>query len=164
MDTEADDVADRVEDLGRAVAEVVARHHSEAPGARADCGDVVRRLERMTAGEAIDFLVDRVGPDALREELETRVGRMLRALHLLRLLQERVAGAPEAARPALELLAGQLRDLRARIETVTKRIEVAQKTDPLARRLATIPGLGPIPAMGLNGAATGLPSVRATSC
>ena len=51
---------------------------------------------------------------------------------------------PEAARPALDLLAGQLRDLRARIETVTARIEAAQKSDPLARRLATIPGLGPI--------------------
>ncbi len=52
--------------------------------------------------------------------------------------------APEAARPALDLLADQLRDLRERIETVTKRIEVAQMADPLARRLATIPGLGPI--------------------
>jgi hypothetical protein len=51
---------------------------------------------------------------------------------------------PEAARPALDLLADQLRDLRERIETVTKRIEAAQKADPLARRLATIPGLGPI--------------------
>ena len=51
---------------------------------------------------------------------------------------------PEAARPALDLLAGQLRDLRARIETVTARIEAAQKSDPLSRRLATIPGLGPI--------------------
>jgi transposase len=27
---------------------------------------------------------------------------------------------------------------------VTKRIEAARKSDPLARRLATIPGLGPI--------------------
>ena len=52
--------------------------------------------------------------------------------------------APEAARPALDLLAGQLRDLRARIETVTQRIETTQKSDPLARRLATILGLGPI--------------------
>lgn len=52
--------------------------------------------------------------------------------------------APEAARPALDLLAEQLCDLRARIETVTRRIEAAQKADPLARRLATIPGLGPI--------------------
>ncbi|MCS6626939.1 hypothetical protein N0B44_28880 [Roseibacterium beibuensis] len=30
-----------------------------APGARADCGDVVRRLERMTAGVDIEALGDR---------------------------------------------------------------------------------------------------------
>ena len=52
--------------------------------------------------------------------------------------------ASQAARPAIDLPADQLRDLRDRIETVTKRIEAAQKSDPLARRLATIPGLGPI--------------------
>ena len=46
--------------------------------------------------------------------------------------------------PPLDLLTDQLRDLRDRIETVTKRIEAAQKSDPLARRLARIPGLGPI--------------------
>lgn len=50
----------------------------------------------------------------------------------------------EAARPALDLLAGQLRDLKERIEVATARITADQKTDPLARRLATIPGLGPI--------------------
>ena len=30
-----------------------------APGARADCGDVVRRLERMTAGIDVEALGDR---------------------------------------------------------------------------------------------------------
>ena len=30
-----------------------------APGARADCGDVVRRLERMTAGVDVEALDDR---------------------------------------------------------------------------------------------------------
>ncbi len=30
-----------------------------APGARADCGDVVRRLERMTAGVDVEALGDR---------------------------------------------------------------------------------------------------------
>lgn len=52
--------------------------------------------------------------------------------------------APEAAQPALDLLAGQLRDLRARIEVVTDRIAAHQEDDPLARRLAAIPGIGPI--------------------
>ncbi len=67
-----------------------------------------------------------------------------KGIHNVDRLLEAVEQVPEAARPALELLADQLRDLRNRIETVTKRVEVAQKTDPLARRLATIPGLGPI--------------------
>ena len=67
-----------------------------------------------------------------------------KGIHNVDRLLEAAGRAPEAARPALELLADQFRDLRERIETVTKRIEVAQKTDPLARRLATIPGLGPI--------------------
>ena len=31
----------------------------EAPGARADCGDMVRRLERMTAGVDVEALGDR---------------------------------------------------------------------------------------------------------
>ena len=31
----------------------------EAPGARADCGEVVRRLERMTAGVDVEALGDR---------------------------------------------------------------------------------------------------------
>ena len=31
----------------------------EAPGSRADCGDVVRRLERMTAGVDFETLGDR---------------------------------------------------------------------------------------------------------
>lgn len=30
-----------------------------APGARADCGDVVRRLERMTAGVEVEAMGDR---------------------------------------------------------------------------------------------------------
>jgi transposase len=67
-----------------------------------------------------------------------------KGIHNVDRLPEAAAQAPEAARPALDLLADQLHDLRGRIETVTKRIEAAQKADPLARRLATIPGLGPI--------------------
>ncbi len=57
---------------------------------------------------------------------------------LLALIEE----APEAARPALELLAKQLRETRDRIGEVTNRIAAAQKEDPLSRRLTTIPGIG----------------------
>ncbi len=67
-----------------------------------------------------------------------------KGIHNVERLLEAARQAPEAARPARDLLADQLRDLRERIETVPTRIEAAQKDDPLARRLATIPGLGPI--------------------
>ena len=49
-----------------------------------------------------------------------------KGMHNVDRLLEATAQAPEAARPALDLLADQLRDLRDRIETVTKRIEAAR--------------------------------------
>ena len=53
-------------------------------------------------------------------------------------LLEAASDLPAAARPAVDILAAQLRKTREKIEVVTARIEAAQKTDPLARRLATI--------------------------
>lgn len=67
-----------------------------------------------------------------------------KGIHNLGRLIEAAQGVPEAARPALELLVGQLRDLEERIEAATMRITAAQEVDPIARRLATVPGLGPI--------------------
>lgn len=67
-----------------------------------------------------------------------------KGIHNLDRLLEAARDVPEAAWPALELLAGQLGDLEKRIEATTTRITAAQKADPLARRLASIPGLGPI--------------------
>jgi hypothetical protein len=49
---------------------------------------------------------------------------------------------PAAAQAAVDMLADQLRETQEKIDAVTARIEAAQKTDPLARRLATIPGVG----------------------
>ena len=56
---------------------------------------------------------------------------------------------PAAARPAVDLLADQLRETQEKIDEVTARIEAAQRTDPLARRLATIPGVGAISASAI---------------
>ena len=56
---------------------------------------------------------------------------------------------PAAARPAVDLLADQLRETQEKIDEVTDRIEAAQRTDPLARRLATIPGVGAISASAI---------------
>ena len=41
----------------------------EAPGARAECGDVIRRLERMTAGVDFDGLDDRAAQGLFGEVL-----------------------------------------------------------------------------------------------
>jgi len=61
-----------------------------------------------------------------------------------------VAGdLPDAARPAVDLLAEQLRQTEEKIEAVTTELEAAQKDDPLARRLATIPGVGTITASAI---------------
>ena len=113
------------------------------------------RLVPVKSAEAQAALLDHKARDFLIRQ-QTQTVNTIRAhlaefgivvakgIHNVDRLLQAAEHAPEAARPALELLADQLRDLRDRIETVTKRIEAAQKTDPLARRLATIPGLGPI--------------------
>lgn len=51
---------------------------------------------------------------------------------------------PDAARPALDMLSDQLRETHTRIETGTARICEMQGKDALARRLATVPGVGTI--------------------
>lgn len=51
---------------------------------------------------------------------------------------------PKAARPALDMLADQLAGTQAQIDAVTARIGERQADDLLARRLATIPGVGTI--------------------
>jgi len=56
---------------------------------------------------------------------------------------------PATAQAAVEMLAEQLRETQEKIEQLTARIEAAQKTDPLAKRLATIPGVGAITASAI---------------
>jgi len=51
---------------------------------------------------------------------------------------------PDAARAAVDMLADQLQDTQNRIDAVTARIAESQADDPLARRLATVPGVGAI--------------------
>lgn len=72
-----------------------------------------------------------------------------KGIHNVDRLLEAAQGVPEGARPALGLLADQLRDLRGRIDTVTERIKATQADDPLARRLATVPGIGVISSSAL---------------
>ncbi len=51
---------------------------------------------------------------------------------------------PDAARAAVDIRAEQLQDTQNRIDAVTARIAESQADDPLARRLATVPGVGAI--------------------
>jgi hypothetical protein len=82
--------------------------------------------------------------NAIRAHLSEFGILVAKGIHNLDRLMEAAKDVPEPARPAVDLLVGQLRDLEARIEAATARIKVAQRSNALARRLATIPGLGPI--------------------
>ena len=51
---------------------------------------------------------------------------------------------PQLARQVLELLAAQLDEVAQRIAEVDARIMAWHKTNPVSRRLVTIPGIGPL--------------------
>ena len=53
-------------------------------------------------------------------------------------------GLPANALNSVRLLAEQFRDTRVKIEDVTAEINRTSETDAVARRLKTIPGIGPI--------------------
>jgi len=135
----------------------VKRGKTDRADAEAICDAVTRPTMRFVPVKSADAqaaLLDHRARDFLIRQ-QTQTVNTIRAhlaefgivvakgIHNVDRLLEAVEHASEAARPALDLLADQLRDLRERIGTVTKRIEAAQKADPLARRLATSPGLGP---------------------
>lgn len=136
----------------------VKRGKTDRADSEAICEAVTRptmRFVPVKSAEAQAALLDHKARDFLIRQ-QTQTVNAIRAhlaefgivvakgIHNVDRLLEAVEQVPEAARSALELLADQLRALRTRIKTVTARIETEQKTDPLARRLATIPGLGPI--------------------
>ncbi len=68
------------------------------------------------------------------------------------------ADLPAEARMPLDLLVGQFADTKARIDAITTDLRSAAEADETARRLQTMPGIGPITASVL--AAT-LPDVSA---
>lgn len=136
----------------------VKRGKTDAADAEAICEAVtrptmrfvpVKSAERQAAlldHKARDFLVRQRTQtvNAIRAHLSEFGIVVAKGIHNLDRLLEATRDVPEAARPALDLLADQLRDLEARIAAGTARIAADQKADPLARRLATVPGLGPI--------------------
>lgn len=56
---------------------------------------------------------------------------------------------PEMATQVLDLLSRQVLDTHARLQAIDRSILVLQRTDDLARRLSTIPGIGPVGATAL---------------
>ena len=63
-------------------------------------------------------------------------------------------------REPLNLLAGQFRDTKGRIDAITARIRAAAETDEAARRLQTMPGIGPITASVLAATLPDAPAFR----
>lgn len=59
------------------------------------------------------------------------------------------AALPESARNPIKLLAEQFRDTQAKVEDVTVEIRKAAENDEAARRLQTVPGVGPITSSAL---------------
>ena len=72
-----------------------------------------------------------------------------KGIHNVDRLLEAAKDLPATARPAVDMLADQLRETQEKIDDLTARIEAAQKTDPLAKRLATIPGVGTLTASAI---------------
>jgi transposase len=67
--------------------------------------------------------------------------------HMSRLLAEaETADLPPEARMPLDLLAGQFRDTKQRIDVMTAQIKADAEVDETARLLQTMPGIGPMTA------------------
>jgi len=122
-----------------------------------------RSAERQAAlldHEARDFPVSRRTQtvNAIRAHLSEFGIVVAKGIHNVDRLLDAARDMPDAARPALDMLADHLCDTRARIEEVTARISEMQGADALARRLATVPGVGAISSGALAAPPTWPPS------
>ncbi len=68
---------------------------------------------------------------------------------LIALVNDPASGLPEAAREILVLLIEQVHSLDARVEKLDREIARRAKEDKVARRLMTIPGVGPVTATAI---------------
>lgn len=141
----------------------VKRGKTDAADAEAICEAVTRptmRFVPVKSAERQAALLDHKTRDFLVRQ-RTQLVNTIRAhlsefgivvakgIHNVDRLLEAATELPDAARPAIDLLAEQLQETQEKIDAVTARIEAAQKADLLARRLATIPGLGAITASAI---------------
>ncbi len=74
-----------------------------------------------------------------------------RALGLARQIADKEAApdVPAIAKQMLDLLCGQVLDTHVRLQTIDRAVIALQRTDEVARRLSTIPGIGPVGATAL---------------
>jgi transposase len=74
-----------------------------------------------------------------------------RALRLARQIAAKEAApeVPAMATQVLGLLCGQVLDTHVRLQAIDRSISALQRTDDVARRLSTIPGIGPVGATAL---------------
>lgn len=143
----------------------VRRQKTDAADAAAICEAVTRPSMRFVpvkseAHQAIllqhrtrDLLVRQMTQivNAIRAHLaEFGVVAPLGVQHVDRLLETAAHSVPDHAMEAINVLAGQFNETRARVDEITRRIEQAQKEDATARRLTSIPGVGAITASAIT--------------
>jgi len=74
----------------------------------------------------------------------------LHVCKLVALVNDTTCDLPDTARAILAVLIDQLRDFEERISLLDREIARRAKEDPVARRLMTIPGIGPVTAAALT--------------
>lgn len=116
----------------------------------------VKSAERQAAlldHKARDFLVRQRTQtvNAIRAHLGEFGIVVAKGIHNVDRLLEAARDVPEAARPALDLLADQLTDLEERIEAATARIAVSQKGRPAGTAARHDPRFGAHRVLGLRG-------------
>jgi transposase len=140
----------------------VKRGKTDAADAEAICEAVTRpnmrfvplKTEKQQAvlmqHRARDFLVRQLTQlaNAIRAHLGEFGIVVPKGVHNMgRLIAEaETADLPLEARMPLDLLAGQFRDTKQRIDVMTAQIKADAEVDETARRLQTMPGIGPITA------------------
>lgn len=68
---------------------------------------------------------------------------------LIELTADSATDLPDQARPILAMIAESIQALQAKITTLHREIGARAKADPIAKRLMTIPGVGPVVATAL---------------
>jgi transposase len=71
------------------------------------------------------------------------------AIRLIELVADPATDLPDQARPVLTVIAESLQAVQAKISVLDREIAVRAKADPVAKRLMTIPGVGPVVAPAL---------------